>query len=153
MLHFLIVLLVFGFVEKPKDLEIEWVQDLEGDFSFYPKQTLSCEAWCYEFAGATQIKAIRLNKDSIECFTLADVATHSTLHFYVVNDMVKNARIELNSIVDGKSIYPCIKGTIKIDQNGMKKNKLKASFEFTFDHPENRDKPMYWKGLIFAKIK
>jgi hypothetical protein len=149
----LIVLLVFGFTEKPKDLKIEWVENPEGDFSFYPKQTMNCEAWCYEFAGSTKLQAIRFNKDSVECRTFPDAATHSTLHFYLVNDVVKNARIELNSIVDGKSTYGCNGGTIKIDHKLMGKNKLKAVFDFTFEHPENPGKPMYWKGLIYTKIK
>ena len=142
-----------GFVENPKEIKIEWMEDLKGDFSFYPKQTLSGEAWCYEFAGASEIEVKRLNKDSIECYTTPNAATHSTLNFYIVNNVVKNARIELNSIVSGNITYPCNAGSIKIDRNLMKKNILKADFNMEFDHSENPKKMMYWKGKIVAKIK
>lgn len=142
-----------SFVENQKEIKIEWSENLKGDFSFYPKQTLSCEAWCYEFAGATQIEAKRLNKETIECSTTANAATHSTLHFYIKNNVITNTRIELNSIVSGKIVYPCNAGTIKIDRNLMKKNILKADFDMKFDHPENAEKIMYWKGKIVARIK
>ena len=142
-----------SFTINHKEITIEWTENLKGDFSFYPKQTLSCQAWCYEFAGTSEIEVKRLNKDSIECSTTANIATHSTLHFYIKNNVVTDARIELNSIAGGNITYPCNAGTIKIDRNFMKKNILKADFDMKFDHPENPEKIMYWKGKIMAEIK
>lgn len=156
---FLVVFLASGFslLENLKEIEIQWVENLDGDYSFYPKQSLRCEAWCYEFAGTSKIESKRISKDSIECRTLPNSATHATLHFYIVNDLVKNARIELNSIVlrDGKSnyIYSCNEGWIKIDKQLFNKGILKAEFDMKFDHPENLKKLMYWKGKIVTKIE
>ena len=44
-------------------------------------------------------------------------------------------------------------GFIKIDKNLMQKNILKANFYMKFDHPENSNRTMYWKGKILTKIK
>lgn len=142
-----------SFVENPKDIEIEWVKNLKGDFSFYPKHTLSCDAWCYEFAGASEINVKQISKDSIECWTTPNQATHSTLNFYIINNTVKNARIELIGIVNHNSTYPCTLGSMKIDKEFIKKNVLKADFNMEFNHPENPKKKMYWKGKIVAKIE
>ena len=30
---------------------------------------------------------------------------------------------------------------------------MKAEFNFTFEHKKNPDKPMYWKGKIYAKVE
>ncbi|WP_281321961.1 hypothetical protein [Flavobacterium aestivum] len=136
-----------------KDLKIQWVENLDGDFSFSRKQSLKCEAWCYEYAGATEIIAKRSNKDTIECYTLANEATHCTLHFYIINNVISNPRIELNSIADGKRTYVCNDGSIKMDKKAMQKGILKAQFDMKFDHPENPEKVMFWKGKIYAKIK
>lgn len=146
---------LFGFVFclfPFKDFDIQWVENLDSDFSFSRKHSLKCEAWCYEYAGADEMKAKRLSKDTIECYTLANTATHSTLNFYIINNVVSNPRIELNSIVDGKLIYECNEGNIKIDKKAMQKGILKAEFDMKFDHPENPDKLMFWKGKIYTKI-
>lgn len=148
-LLFSLVFCLFPF----KDFEIQWFENLDGDFSFSRKQSLKCEAWCYEYAGATEIIAKRLNKDSIECYTLTNVATHSALHFYVVNNVIRNPRIELNSIADGKRTYLCKDGSIKMDRKAMQKGILKAQFDMKFDHPENPEKIMFWKGKIYTRIK
>ncbi|CAA9195990.1 hypothetical protein [Flavobacterium collinsii] len=148
-LLFSLVFCLFPF----KDFEIQWFENLDGDFSFSQKQSLKCEAWCYEYAGATEIIAKRLNKDSIECYTLANAATHSVLHFYMINNVICNPRIELNSIVDGKRTYSCKDGSIKMDKKAMQKGILKAQFDMKFDHPENPERIMFWKGKIYTKIK
>lgn len=148
-LLFSLVFCLFPF----KDFDIQWIENLDGDFSFSRKQSLKCEAWCYEYAGATEIIAKRLNKDSIECYTLTNVATHSALHFYMINNVIRNPRIELNGIVDGKRTYLCKDGSIKVDKKAMQKGILKAQFDMKFDHPENPEKIMFWKGKIYTRIK
>lgn len=152
---FLLAFLFYGFslIENSKDIKIQWVENLNGDFSFSPKHTLACEAWCYEFAGTSEIQARRLSKDTIECQTFADEATHSTLNFFIVNNLVKNARIELNSITGKKLTYPCNLGSIKIDKNLIEKNILKADFNLKFEHAENKKRKMFWKGKILTEIK
>jgi hypothetical protein len=152
---FLLAFLFCGFslIENLKDIQIKWVENLNGDFSFSPKHTLDCEAWCYEFAGTSEIEAKRLSKDTIECYTFPDAATHSTLNFYIVNNVIKNARIELNSITGKKLTYPCNLGFMKIDKNFIEKNILKADFDMKFDHTENRKRKMFWKGKILTEIK
>jgi hypothetical protein len=153
MKRFIVLFFSLLFFTSGKDIPVQWVESLAGDFSFSPKHTLQCEAWCYEFAGTSEIEAIRINKDSIRCHTFADAGTHSVLEFYIVNNLIVNPRIELNSITDGKFTYPCKDGFVKIDKNSLKKGILKAEFDMTFDHPENQKKAMYWKGKILAKIK
>jgi hypothetical protein len=147
-LLFSFVFCLFSF----KDFEIQWVENLAGDFSFSRKQSLKCEAWCYEYAGATEMIAKRLSKHKIECYTLGNTATHCTLHFYIINNVISNPRIELNSSADGKHTYLCNEGTIKMDKKAMQKGILKAAFDMKFDHPENPDKVMFWKGKIYIKI-
>ncbi|WP_017496453.1 hypothetical protein [Flavobacterium sp. WG21] len=144
--------LVFGLFSF-KDFEIQWVENLDGDFSFSRKHSLKCEAWCYEYAGVTEITAKRLHKDTIECYTMANAATHCSLRFYIVNNVIRNPRIELNSIAGGKYTYLCKEGNIKMDKKVMQKDILKAQFDMKFDHPENPEKLMFWKGKIYAKIK
>ncbi|MBS7256303.1 hypothetical protein [Flavobacterium branchiicola] len=136
-----------------KDFDIQWVENFNGDFSFSEKHSLKGEAWCYEYAGATEMKANRLSKDTIECYTLANAATHATLNFYIVRNVVSNPRIELNSIVDGKVTYACNECNMKIDRKAMQKGIFKAEFDMKFDHPENPNKLMYWRGKIYSKIK
>jgi hypothetical protein len=136
-----------------KDFEIQWVETLDGDFSFSRKHSLKSDAWCYEYAGATKMIAKRLHKDTIECYTLANAATHSTLNFYIIKNVISNPRIELNSVADGKHTYVCNSVNIKIDKKAMQKGVLKAAFDMKFDHPENPDKLMFWKGKIYTQIK
>lgn len=134
-------------------MNIEWFENLTGDFSFSKKHTMKCEAWCYEYSDVSEINVKRLNKDSIECRTYANAATHSTLNFYVVNDKIINPRIELNSIVEGKHTYICNEGFMKIDKKAMQKGILQAEFDMKFDNHKNPKQLMFWKGKIYAKIK
>jgi hypothetical protein len=139
------------------NLQIQWINHLAGDFSFAPKQTLKGEARCYEYAGVSEIEVRRVSKDTIRCHTFANEASHSRLEFDIVGNSIVNPRIELNSIVsrDGKSkfTYSCNGGFMKIDRSMLQKNILKAEFDLTFDHPENPDEILYWKGKILSKIK
>lgn len=136
-----------------KDFKIEWIEDLEGDFSFSPDHSLESEAWCYEYAGVSEIKVVETGKDSIECYTLTNAATHSTLNFSIVNGMVSNPRIELNSVTGKKRTYFCNKALMKVDKKAFQKGIFKAEFDMTFNHVEDPKKEMFWKGKIYAKIK
>jgi hypothetical protein len=151
-----VILLVYGF-GTPKDIKIQWVEKLTGDFLFAKKQSLECETNSYEYAGISKISADRINKTNVHCYTLSNGATHSILDFTIVCDKIKNARIELNSILarNGKSrfIYPCNGGFIKIDKTLFQKGILKAEFDMKFDNPEIPKETMYWKGKIYTKIK
>lgn len=150
----ILALLITSFksAERSNDLAIQWERKLEGDFSFYPKNSLNCEAWCYEFAGVTEIFAKKDKDGIINCYTIADVGTHSTLRFLIDGDSVKNVRIELVSITAYVSMYPLEDGFIKIDKELFQKGILKADFNFTFVHNEETEKFMYWKGKIYTKI-
>lgn len=153
MKHIFILISVLATFLFFNDINIQWEDEVTGDFSFSKKQSMKCEAWCYEFAGCTEIFAKRLSKDSMVCYTLPNEATHSTLHFYIVQDKICQPRIELNSISGTKKTYACNKGNMKIDKKMFRKEIIKADFEMQFHHDENPSKSMFWKGKIFTKIK
>jgi hypothetical protein len=113
--------------------------------------SLQCDAWCYEYAGTNAINVLK-NKDTIECYTQQNAATHCSLKLKLINDDC-TPTIELSSIApDGDKTYTCNGGEIKIDNIALQKDTLKAEFSFTFDHPENPKQPMFWKGKILQKI-
>ncbi len=141
--------------DTKKNLKIEYTDKLTGDFSFAKKKhSIYCEAWCYEYDETTQIVAQKLGRDTIECYTMCNTSTHSSLHFFIANDSIINPHIELNSITSPKPFfYMCNEGLFKVDKTLFKKGILKAEFDMKFDHPEDPKKMMYWKGKIYAKIK
>jgi hypothetical protein len=115
------------------------------------QSSIQCDAWCYEYAGTNTVNVIK-NKDTIECYTQQNVATHCSLKLQIINNNCVPT-IELTSIApNGNKIYTCKGGEIKIDNTAFQKDTLKATFDFTFDHPENPKQPMYWKGMILQKI-
>lgn len=115
--------------------------------------SIQCEAWCYEWAGSDFIEVSRKSDDSINCFTLTGIDTHCSLNI----DIIKNtcyAVIDLKSIEQcGDTKYYCTNGYITINKILWKEGILKAEFSFNFEHIENPNKPIYWKGKIYAKIK
>lgn len=187
------------------EIEINWVDNVSGDFSFtknwdYPEGVyknefgqLSCDglcpqeinrmkdengkiyedsltafyklvdtthqfhsiqsdAWTYEWAGTNFITVTKKNKDTTICYTHNNAATHSSLILIIVKNKCIPT-IELNSVTStGTKTYHCKGGEIEIDKSLWKKGILKANFDFVFDHTENPDKPMYWKGKIYANI-
>jgi hypothetical protein len=115
--------------------------------------SIQCKAWCYEWAGTDFIEAIQKSVDTVYCYTLLNAATHCSLQLNIVGDNCF-AIIDLNSIVKGGSAkYNCLNGYITVDKNHWKKGILKAVFSFNFENKENPNKPIYWKGKIFTKIK
>jgi hypothetical protein len=114
--------------------------------------TIKCEAWCYEWAGTDFIKVIRKSKDNIFCYTTTGVATHCSLQIEIRQNVCK-ASIDLKSIVlGGDATYYCDKGYITIDKNMWQNGIMKAEFSFHFENKESAPKPMFWKGIILAKI-
>jgi len=148
------------------EVTIKWVDNLSGDFSFkdtwsYPEDdsdtthlfhSIKSDAWCYEWGGTDYITAQRINKDTVECFTEDNAATHSSLNLIITKNTVKPT-IVLNSINDfDEKIYKCKGGQMEIDEKLWKQGILKAAFDFDFYHDEDSTK-MYWKGNIYAKIE
>ncbi|WP_276975182.1 hypothetical protein [Flavobacterium filum] len=115
--------------------------------------SIQSDAWAYEWAGTNFVTAIRKNVDTTICYTHDNVATHSFLILTITKDKCIPT-IELNSVISsvGKKIYTCKTGRIEIDKNFWEKGILKANFNFVFDHTENPNEPMYWKGKIYANI-
>ncbi len=115
-------------------------------------QTMICDAWCYEYAGTNYITVERKNKDTVYCYSQMNAATHCSLKLNIVNDMCFPI-ILLNSISSLNTIsYTCIGGQILIDKKMWQQGIMKAVFSFTFEHTENLNKPMFWKGKIYSKI-
>lgn len=139
-----------SFIQNPP-VKIFWADKVEGDFRFAKRKSIECDAWCYEWAGTDKIFATKKSNDTILCYTEMNEATHCCLNLKITGDICI-ANIILNSIVkDGSRIFDCEDGSISIDKALLKKNILKASFDFKFKNPEN-PKSIYWKGKIYTKI-
>ena len=133
------------------DSLVAFYQDVDTTHLFH---TLQSEACCYEWAGTNFATAKRKNKDTIIFFTHNNISTHSSLNLTITKSKCVPT-IVLNSIVNnstGTKTYYCKVGKIKIDKNLWKKGILKAKFNFTFNHKENPEMKMYWKGKIYANI-
>lgn len=114
--------------------------------------SIQSEAWTHEWAGTNFVTASRKNADTTICFTYNKIATHSSLILTIIKDKCIPT-IELNSITHTETkIYNCKNGQIEIDKSLWEKGILKANFNFVFDHIENPQKTMYWKGKIYTTI-
>ncbi|KAF2330936.1 hypothetical protein [Flavobacterium nitrogenifigens] len=107
----------------------------------------------YEWSGTNFITVKKIGRDTLYCSTDNNAATHSSL----ILKIIKNKcipEIELNSISGSakKQIYVCKKGDIKIDKILWNNGILKAKFDLIFEHPENPNKPLFWKGKILTQI-
>ena len=115
--------------------------------------TISCDAWCYEWAGIDFINVFRISDDTLYCATQLNAATHCSLQLIISNDTCI-AIINLLSIVAGrKAKYFCTNGEITIDKNLLKQGFFKAKFNFNFAHPENPKKAIFWRGKIYTAIE
>jgi|GEM_PF-712038 len=193
-------------IDESVEIQIRWVDDLAGDFSFIDNWSyrdgvyrnefgqMSCDGLCppeietmfdenrkiladsleafynlvdtthyfhsieseamtYEWAGTEFISVNRVNKDTVICFTMNNVATHSSLDLVITEKTVKPT-IDLISITpSGNMLFYCSGGEMTIDRSFWEKGILKATFDFKFDDKENPDMQMYWKGKIYAEIK
>jgi hypothetical protein len=114
--------------------------------------TIKCNAWSYQYAGTDFISVKRKTNDTVSCYTLCDVATHSSLQFELANGYCY-PKLVLKSIVRGNdAVFLGKKGTISIDRNAWAKGILKAVFHFDFDHQNTHEQNMYWSGIIYAPI-
>ena len=115
--------------------------------------SIKCEAWCYEWTGTDFIEVIRMSRDSINCTTMTGVATHCSLQLGILKNICY-ASMDLSSVAPGADArYYCINGYLTIDKTLWENGIMKAKFSFNFGHNENLERPMYWKGKIYAKIK
>ncbi len=115
--------------------------------------SIQCEAWYYEWAGTDFIETIRKSDDSTICNTASGIATHCSLHLDIIKDIC-SAEINLKSILPkGDTVFYCTDGHITIDKKLWKEGIMKAEFSFNFEHKENPEKPIYWKGKIYSKIR
>ncbi len=114
--------------------------------------TISCTAWCYEWAGTDFVTAKQKDKNQITCFTHSNSGTHCTLILEIINDSCI-PRIELNSISSGLKTYYCQGGFMKIDKNLWIKGILKAEFNFDFNNTDEPDRKMFWEGKIYTMIE
>jgi hypothetical protein len=133
------------------DSLVVFYQKVDTSHQFHSIQS---DAWCYEWAGTNFATAKKLNNDTIICFTKNNSATHCSLNLILTNNKCIPT-IKLNSIVNSTGIktYTCKSGQIEIDKKLWDKGIIKSKFEFIFDHKENPNKPMFWKGKIYAEIK
>jgi hypothetical protein len=191
--------------EEIKEFAINWVENLDGDFSFtknweYPDGIymnefgqLSCDGLCppeaermkdkdgeiiqdslsafyqlvdtthidfslksesntYEWAWPNLIQFQRINEDTIIGQTLTTISTHSSLNIRIINDMA-TAWIDYISISDTiKYKFPLKEGEIKIDKSLFDNGIIKADFDMTFVNTIDRDREIYWAGLIYCSI-
>jgi len=115
--------------------------------------SIQCEAWCYEWAGTDFIEVFRKNENSVNCFTMTGIDTHCSLNIEIIGDTCYVV-IDLKSIEQGGDVnFYCTSGYITINKKYWTEGIMKAEFSFNFEHIENPQKPIYWKGKIYAEIK
>lgn len=193
---------LFVSAQKSNQIKINWVNDLEGDYSFTEKwdyadpvylneysqlvcdglcdpeidnmrdetgkiyedslaryyqlvdtthvyYTIECKTNAYEFAGANNIFVKKHDNGVVQCYTLSDAGTRSTLNLTIKGNTCKPV-IMLRSVSFTETLfYDCKKGYIKIDKQLWDKGILKAEFDLIFD---NFDKDIWWKGKIYSSI-
>ncbi len=109
----------------------------------------------YEFAQTHFVKAKHdATRNITRCYTLSNVATHSTLNLEILATECK-AKVSLNSIRPevGTQTFYCTGGQIKIDQTAWKTGRLKAVFDLHFYNHLAPSTPLYWKGKIVTRIE
>jgi hypothetical protein len=117
------------------------------------KHSINSNAWCYECAGTDFIEVEKKSNDKVFCKTEINASTHCSLEIEIIGDSCF-ILIDLISIMKGGNTkYFCTNGTINIDKPLWEKGIMKAVFNFSFEHLVNPNKPIYWKGKIYSKIK
>jgi hypothetical protein len=115
--------------------------------------SIQCEAWCYEWDGTDFMELFCKGNDSVFGFTTTGIATHCSLQLSIVKDIC-TATVDLNSITpDGSAIFYCTTGSVTIDKRLWRKGIMKAEFSFNFENRDEPQKPVYWKGKIYSKIR
>jgi hypothetical protein len=116
--------------------------------------SMQCDAWTYGWSGTDYVDVLQINKDSFHCTSRSNPGTYSNIHLGI-NSKNCTPYIVFRSINMrvGTLTYLCTGGFIKIDKNLWKQGIMKAEFSFTYEHNEDPEQPMYWKGKIYAAIK
>jgi len=115
--------------------------------------TMSCEAWCYEWAGSDFISAKQINNDQIRCSTHTNAGTHCSLILEITSDWC-SPKIELLSISSpGLKTYFYKSGHIKIDKRSLAQGILKTEFNFDFNNTDEPEQNIYWKGKVYTMIE
>jgi len=116
------------------------------------RHSISCTAWCYEWAGTDFIEAIKKTIDTVFLSTALNAGTHCSLQLSISGNYCY-AVIDLNSTVfGGSAIFYCTGGFITIDKTLWQKGIVKGIFSFNFRHDEDPKTPIFWRGKIYSKI-
>lgn len=109
--------------------------------------TIESETNSYEWVESKFARVNRIGKDTIQVYTLCDIATHSSLNI-VITKTDCLPYIELNSITpSGMQHFACKSGYMKIDKHLWQKDTLKAEFDFVFEEG------LWWKGRILTPVQ
>lgn len=115
--------------------------------------SISCEAWCYEWAGTDFITAKQTDTNQVLCSTMTSAGTHCSLILKIRGGTCVPS-IEIKSIsAPGVKTYYCGNGFITIERNSWTKGILKADFNFTFNNTDEPGRNMFWKGKIYTAIE
>ncbi len=115
--------------------------------------SIKSEAWTYEWAETDFINFEKQADNSIIGQTVCNASTHSSLIIKIKNNSA-TAWIDLNSVGKlGKQQFPLNRGKITIDKPLFDKGIIKAEFDLKFVNTLEADNEMFWKGLIYSKIK
>ncbi len=119
----------------------------------HQSHSIQSDATTYEWTGTDFITIEKHGNDSIVCYTQTNSATHSSLNLIISKNIVTPSISFTSIATTGTETYLCNGGQIAIDQNLWHKGIMKATFNITFNHKKKSNKPMYWKGKIYAKIE
>jgi len=115
--------------------------------------TLKSEAWCYEYAGTNYITCFKNDAGYINCFSVNNVSTHSSLKLSIKDNIcIPYVHYTSVSSKTGLKIFKCTSGTILIHSNMLLKGFLIAEFDFKFYNSLDPSKPIYWKGRIYSPV-
>ncbi len=117
-------------------------------------RSISCDAWCYEYGEALYVKAEKVEKDVVKCWTMCNAGTHCSLHLDFVKDSCL-AYIVLRSVTTMPvTTFYVNRGYINVDREQWAKGILKAEFDLKFYDTFNpRGKfPVLWRGKIYKRI-
>ncbi|MDO5972406.1 hypothetical protein Q4Q35_21605 [Flavivirga aquimarina] len=114
--------------------------------------TLKSTTSVYEWFGSNFINFKKHVDNSIIGKSECHISTHSSLNIIIEDDSI-TAWIDFHSITNlGRHKFPIKKGEIKIDKQYFKKGIIKAEFDLTFLNTLDKDKVIFWKGLIYSNI-
>lgn len=114
--------------------------------------SIRSEAHTYEWAGTDFMQVKRINQDSVIGQTSNNVATHSSLYMVITQNQVEPTIVLTSITPNGSSTFNCTDGSLTINRSLWEQGIMQAAFYFIFDEVMSDGQPMWWKGLIYAKI-